>query len=137
MKKSRLWHKKKRKKSYFIFNQIDINKVMFHQDLLVVVKDFVPLIKRKENYVGRCPFCKPITTNNSHFILNDKKRLYKCFECGRSGSTASSFLMQYFNASFDEVLKFLNKKYGPNIDLFPERTRVLKNRSGIDDDLPF
>jgi len=137
MKKSRLWHKRKRKKSYFIFNQGDINKVMFHQDLLVVVKDFVSLRKRIKNHVGRCPFCKPLTTNDAHFIVNEKKRRYKCFECGRSGATAASFLMQYFDAPFDKVLMFLNNKYGPNINLAYDRTRVLKNHSGTDDGLPF
>lgn len=130
-------HKRKRKKSFWIYNQSDINKVMFHQDLLTVARDFTPLRKKIKNYVGRCPFCRPITTNDAHFILNNNKRLYKCFECGRSGSTAASFLMQYFNESFDKVLRFLNEKYGPNINLAPKRTRVLKNHAGTDDDLPF
>lgn len=110
---------------------------MFHQDLLVVVSDFVSLKKRTKNHVGRCPFCRPLTTNGAHFIVNEKKRRYKCFECGKSGATAASFLMQYFDEPFDVIIQFLNKKYGPNISLAHERTRVLKNHAGIDDGLPF
>jgi DNA primase len=137
MKKSRLWHKRKRTKAGCVYSQSDINKVMFHQDFVGVIGDYVGLKKTRSNYIGRCPFCKPFTENARHFIVSEKKELYKCFECGAGGSTVSSFLMRYYGRPFGDVLELLNKTYGPGISLYPIGTRSLKSRPCKDDNLPF
>jgi len=132
---NRFFHKRKRLKSKYIFNQSDINKVMFSMPpMSVVISDFTSLKKCGNEYGGRCPICKPLTTNNTHLRVSDKKNLYKCFECGAGGTNSISFLMRYFNSPFGEILFFVNKAY-TKLDITPQRIRSL--RSNIDDDLPF
>ena len=70
----------KKLKSYFVYNQTLINKIIYNTPLLMVIKDYVVLKKSGKDYVGRCPFCKTLTTNDYHFRVSEKKRVYKCFE---------------------------------------------------------
>lgn len=110
MSKNRLFYRRKRKKGGRVYSQADINTVMFHQDFIGVISDYVVLRKAKSIYTGRCPFCRPLTENSRHFIISKKKELYKCFECGAGGSTVSSFLMRYYNNPFGDILEFLSEQ---------------------------
>lgn len=133
---NRFFRRRKRLKSRFIYNQNDINKVVFNLDLVDILSDFISLRKKGNNFVSRCPFCREITENDYHFVVSRKKSLYKCFECGTGGTSIISFLMKYYNAPFDKIIYFLDKKY-TKIGIKPERIRVVKKNSNIDDDLPF
>lgn len=132
----RLFHRRrKRKKSIYVFKQEDINNVLFNlPSMSTVIGDFIPLAKCGKDFVGRCPICREITQNGRHFRVSDRKGLYKCFECGAGGANSISFLVQYFDSSFGDVLVFLNKKY-TKVNL-PREIRRMK-RSYIDDGLPF
>ena len=119
-----------------IFSQEDINKVLFNMpSMSVVIGEFTPLRKSGKDHVGRCPLCKTITTNNSHFRVSDHKKLYKCFECGAGGTSSISFLMRYFNIPFSDALRFANKSHAKQ-QILPKRIRS-QEKSNIDDDLPF
>jgi DNA primase len=135
-KKSRLLFKRRRIKSSAIYNQSDINKIMYNIDFIKIISDFIPLKKTRSDYVGRCPFCKTITKNDKHFRVSEKRKRYKCFECGAGGSNAISFLMRYYNAPFDKIIKFVDNKY-TNTGIKPERYCPIKQEGCIDDHLPF
>lgn len=135
-------NRKKRLKSYYVYNQTDINNIVFNTPLLMVLKDYIPLRKkgRKKGkaWVGKCPFCRSVTVNDSHFRVSDIKRIYKCFNCGVAGTTSHSFLMRYYNKPFDEIIRFLNKKYHKNkFSLKPKGIVVDKKKGNRDEDLPF
>lgn len=124
--KHRLFYKRKRKKSRYIFNQEDINKVVFSlPKMSAVIGEFIPLRKSGSDFVGRCPFCKEMTQNDRHFRVSDRKGVYKCFECGAGGAGSISFLMRWFDSSFGDVILFVNKKF-LNLDIEPEETRRMK-----------
>ena len=136
---NRLLHRRaKRKKGSYIYHQGDINKILFyHKKISPIISQYIYLRRKGSDYVGRCPFCKELTKNDYHFRVSDRKGLYKCFECGAGGTGVISFLMRYFDESFDRVLSFVNINYGPNIHLKPKKIRSPKSRANKDDDLPF
>ncbi len=72
--------------------------------------------KNKYSYYGNCPICKSFSLNNkaSHFVVTDKKRLFKCFNCGYGGMTPIGFLKQYYNINTKQAITFLNQKFHNN-----------------------
>lgn len=137
-KLNKLFCKRKRIKSSIVYKQEDINNILFNTSLLTVISDYIPLRKSGKDYVGRCPFCKSFTHNDYHFRVSPNKKLYKCFECGVGGKFATSFLMIYYNKPFDEILKYINKKYHNNkYKLNIEKIIINKQKNNIDEDLPF
>lgn len=124
-------------KSYGIIKQEDINILYKSTPMSLVVGDYVKLKKIGNNYGGRCPFCKTFTNNNYHFKVNDKKMVYKCFECGTGGCSVARFLMIYYNQPFDVIMNFINKQYHNNkLDLRIEG-KVVNKEHISDEDLPF
>lgn len=137
MKTSKLFYGRKRIKSDYIFSQDDINKVMYALPFSKIISQFVPLRKSGKDLVGRCPFCKYITHNDSHFRVSETQKRYKCFECGAGGRNAVSFLMRYYNRSFGRILMFVNKEYVKGHELRPKRIRSMERKPNRDDNLPF
>jgi DNA primase len=129
--------KYKKPKNRLIFDQKDINKVLSKVNFLLLFKEFIVLRKKGYNYVGRCPFCKTFTKNDFHFVVNPKKKLYKCFECGVGGTNVISFLKRYFDQPFDRILFYLNKKYSHIENI--KHIGVSKSRTykGEQNNLPF
>lgn len=129
---------RKRKKTELVFEQDSINKILYSTTLYSVIKDYIGLKKNGADYVGRCPFCKPFTYNDSFFRVSDKKHLYKCFECGFGGTLAVSFIMKYHNIPFDTAISYLNKKYHNNqFKLIVIKKKRKMKPDSITDDLPF
>ena len=73
-----------------------------------VVSDFVSLKRRGANYIACCPFHHEKTPS---FSVSPSKGIYKCFGCGKAGSTVS-FVMEHEQMSYVEALKYLGRKYG-------------------------
>lgn len=136
MKKIKYFNKRKRLKSIFIYNQQDINKILYKLDFYDIIKEYIVLNKSGKDYVGKCPFCKTKTYNNKHFRVSEIKKIYKCFICGAGGTNVISFLMRYYNKPFGDILLFVNKKY-VKIELKIERIRSIKKGTNIDENLPF
>ncbi len=130
--------RRKRIKSYLIYEQNDINMILFNTSLFLVISDFVALRKSGSDHVGRCPFCKLGMENNYHFRVSERLKLYKCFECGAAGKHASSFLMRYYNRPFDYILRFINKNYhNVKFNLNIKGIVAVKKKNHIDEGLPF
>lgn len=77
-----------------------------------VVGDFLTLKRRGVNMLGLCPFHNEKTPS---FTVSPVKNFFKCFGCGRSGSSVT-FIMDYENLTYPEALKYLAAKY--NIPIF-------------------
>jgi len=131
--------KKDRVKSYWYFNQSDLNELFKNTNISTVISTYVPLRMLKSgHYVGRCPLCRTLTHNDSHLHVNDQKRRFKCFECGFGGTSPVGFLMAYHDISFDSAVSHINKKYhGNKLQLRTEGIVVSKRSANIGEDLPF
>lgn len=76
-----------------------------------VIGEYVRLKRRGSNLIGLCPFHNEKTPS---FSVSPTKSIYKCFGCGKAGSSVN-FIMDYEQLSFPEAVRFLAKKY--NIEL--------------------
>ncbi len=80
-------------------------------DIIEIIRQYVQLKKRGQNYIGLCPFH---SERSPSFTVNQDKQIYHCFGCGRGGDVFS-FWMEYHNLSFPQSLKDLAERY--NIEL--------------------
>ncbi len=72
-----------------------------------VVGDFVTLKRRGANFVACCPFHNEKTPS---FYVSPVKGIYKCFGCGKAGSTVN-FVMEHEHSTYVEALRYLARKY--------------------------
>jgi DNA primase len=131
------WPGRKRLKTCEIYEQSSINEVIKKTSLYNVISDYIALKKSGKDYVGRCPFCRQLTRNDTHFRVSDRLHRFKCFECGIGGTNAIGFIMRYHNKPFDEAISYVNRFYHRDkINLIIKRIREDKSRTNKDD-LPF
>ncbi len=76
-----------------------------------VIDDYVNLKRRGVNLIGLCPFHNEKTPS---FTVSPAKNLYKCFGCGKGGSSVN-FLMEHEQFSYPEALRYLASKYNIQI----------------------
>lgn len=84
-----------------------IEQIMDAAKVEEVVSDFVALRKRGVNMIGLCPFHNEKTPS---FTVSPAKNLWKCFGCGKGGSTVQ-FIMEHEQLSYPDALRWLAKKY--------------------------
>ena len=101
-----------------------IEKIRFSADIYDVVSGYVELKKKGRNFFGLCPFHNEKT---SSFSVNQEKQIFKCFGCGKGGSSID-FIMQKENLEFVEALSFIAEKYGIEIET-SEKERKNKDLS--------
>ena len=85
-----------------------VEEVRSRTDIVDVVSQYVKLHKRGSNYVGLYPFHNEKTGS---FTVSAGKQMYYCFGCGAGGNVIT-FLMNYENATFPEVLQELAGRAG-------------------------
>ena len=79
-------------------------------DIVEIIGERLPLVKKGKNYWGVCPFHDD---NNPSMSVSRDKQIYKCFSCGAAGNVFT-FLMNYDHMDFKEALKYLGDKVGIN-----------------------
>ncbi len=84
------------------------NEIRNKVDIVDVIGQRIPLVKKGKNYWGVCPFHDD--TNPSMSVSRDKQ-IYKCFSCGAAGNVFT-FLMNYDHLEFRDVLSYLGDKVG-------------------------
>jgi DNA primase len=94
-----------------------IDEVIQQARVEEVISDFMTLRKRGINYEGLCPFHNE---KSPSFKVNPVKGIYKCFGCGKAGSSIQ-FVMEHEGMSFIDAIKFLASKYG--IELIEENSK--------------
>jgi len=77
-------------------------------DIVEVIRDYVPLKKQGQNYVGLCPFHAEKTPS---FVVSPHKQIYHCFGCGKGGNVFS-FIMEKNALSYPEAVAVVAKRYG-------------------------
>ncbi|MDD6037446.1 MAG: DNA primase [bacterium] len=107
-----------------------IEEVRSRTDIVDVISQYVRLQKRGSNYVGLCPFHNEKTGS---FSVSPSKQMYYCFGCG-AGGNVMSFLMNYENASFPEVVEELAERAGvqlPKREATPEERKRSDRKSKL------
>lgn len=94
-----------------IYDQKSINEILFNTTIKQVIEEYISLKKKGSLFVGRCPFCKVLTNNNEHFVVSEKRKRYKCFECGVGGTNGISFLMRIHNIPFTKAIQYVNNHF--------------------------
>lgn len=89
-----------------------VEEVRKKTDIVDLISEYIPLIKKGKNYFGVCPFHDD---SNPSMSISREKQIYKCFSCGASGNIYN-FLMDYEHIDFKEALSKLSSKLGINID---------------------
>ena len=105
-----------------------VEEVRSRSDIVDVISQYVKLHKRGSNYVGLCPFHNEKTGS---FTVSASKQMYYCFGCGAGGNVIT-FLMNYENATFPEVLQELADRTGvelPKQEMSAETKRQADKRS--------
>lgn len=95
-----------------------------------VVGDYVNLKKRGANLLGLCPFHNEKTPS---FTVSPSKGIYKCFGCGRAGSSVN-FIMDHEQHSYPEALRYLAEKYNIEIEeeeQSPEQLQATNERESL------
>jgi len=86
-----------------------IEKIRDSIDILDLVKDYVPSVKRSgTSYKACCPFHQEKTPS---FTVSTDKGLYYCFGC-QTGGDIFDFLMKIENLSFNEAARKLAERAG-------------------------
>ena len=86
-----------------------IEKIRDSVDILDLVKEYVPTVKRSgTSYKACCPFHQEKTPS---FTISPDKGLYYCFGC-QTGGDIFDFLMKIENMSFNEALRKLADRAG-------------------------
>mgnify|MGYP000862246837 CR=1 FL=1 len=85
-----------------------INDVRHRADIVDVIREYLPLKKQGQNYIGLCPFHAEKTPS---FVVSPQKQIYHCFGCGKGGHVFS-FIMEKNGVSYPEAIKLLAGRYG-------------------------
>lgn len=103
-----------------------IEQIRQNVDLLELIKEYVPIVKRSgRTYKACCPFHREKTPS---FSISPDKGLFYCFGC-QAGGDIFEFLMRIENLSFNEAAKKLAQRAGVEWKPQQEMTEEEKKRA--------
>ncbi len=108
-----------------MIDQSTVSQIIEAANVIDVVQDFVSLKKRGSNFIGLCPFHNEKTPS---FSVSPSKGLYKCFGCGKAGSSVS-FVMEHEQLTYPEALRYLAKKYQIDIIEHEQTTEEIQQKN--------
>ena len=88
------------------YSEDEITSLLNEINIKELIEKYIKIEKIGNKWFGICPFHKE---NTPSFMVDEKKQIYYCFGCGRSGNTIN-FIMDYKKVSFDEAVKQLGLK---------------------------
>ena len=91
-------------------------------DIVDIIGERLPLVKKGKNFWGVCPFHDD--TNPSMSVSRDKQ-IYKCFSCGAAGNVFN-FIMNYDHVDFRNALKYLGDKCGVDVSSIKVEKKTTK-----------
>lgn len=109
-----------------MIDKATIDRIFSAADIVEVVGDFITLKRKGVNYTACCPFHSEKTPS---FMVSPTKGLYKCFGCGKGGSSVN-FVMEHEKLTYPEALRWLAKKYSIEIE---ERTQTAEEQERNND----
>ena len=108
-----------------MIDQGTIQQILDAAEIADVVGDFVTLKRRGTSMIGLCPFHNEKTPS---FNVSQAKGIYKCFGCGKGGSSVN-FIMEHEHLSYADALRWLAGKYNIEIREKEENPEDLKERN--------
>lgn len=103
-----------------------IEQIRQNVDLLELIKEYIPNIKRSgRTYKACCPFHREKTPS---FSISPDKGLFYCFGC-QAGGDIFEFLMRIENLSFNEAARKLAQRAGLEWKPLAEMTEEEKKRA--------
>jgi DNA primase len=88
-----------------------ITEIRERLDMVALVGEYVPLVKRGSNHVGLCPFH---AEKSPSFNVSAQNKFFHCFGCKESGD-GLSFLMRLEGLSFPQAVRLLAERLGVEI----------------------
>ena len=104
-----------------------IEEVRSSNNIVDIIGGYVRLQKKGSSYFGLCPFHNE---KSPSFSVSPNKQMYYCFGCG-AGGNVFTFIMEYENQTFPEVVKILADRAGialPEAELTEEQKRERNKR---------
>ena len=102
-----------------------IQQILDAAEISDVVGDFVTLKRRGTSMIGLCPFHNEKTPS---FNVSQAKGIYKCFGCGKGGSSVN-FIMEHEHLSYVDALRWLANKYHIEVREKEENPEDIKERN--------
>jgi DNA primase len=108
-----------------MIDQGTIQQILDTAEIADVIGDFVTLKRRGTSMIGLCPFHNEKTPS---FNVSQAKGIYKCFGCGKGGSSVN-FIMEHEHLSYADALRWLANKYNIEIREKEENPEDFKERN--------
>ncbi len=108
-----------------MIDQGTIQQILDAAEIADVVGDFVTLKRRGTSMIGLCPFHNEKTPS---FNVSQAKGIYKCFGCGKGGSSVN-FIMEHEHLSYVDALRWLANKYHIEVREKEENPEDIKERN--------
>ena len=108
-----------------MIDQGTIQQILDAAEIADVVGDFVTLKRRGTSMIGLCPFHNEKTPS---FNVSQAKGIYKCFGCGKGGSSVN-FIMEHEHLSYTDALRWLANKYNIQIREKEENPEEIRERN--------
>lgn len=108
-----------------MIDQGTIQQILDAAEIADVVGEFVTLKRRGTSMIGLCPFHNEKTPS---FNVSQAKGIYKCFGCGKGGSSVN-FIMEHEHLSYTDALRWLAKKYNISIREKEESPEDVRERN--------
>jgi len=108
-----------------MIDQGTIQQILDAAEIADVVGDFVTLKRRGTSMIGLCPFHNEKTPS---FNVSQAKGIYKCFGCGKGGSSVN-FIMEHEHLSYTDALRWLANKYNIQIREKEENPEDIRERN--------
>lgn len=90
-----------------------VQEIKERLSIVDVIGEYVTLQRKGSNYVGLCPFHNEDTPS---FVVNEAKKIYRCFGQCNKGGNIYTFLQDYLHISFREAVLMMAKKANIEID---------------------
>jgi len=100
-----------------------IEQIRQANDIVEVIRDYLPLKHVGANWRGLCPFHND---SSPSLYVSQPKQIYKCFACGKAGNVFG-FVQDYEKLSFLESVKKLAQRAGITIPEY-ERTKTVSTK---------
>lgn len=80
------------------------NDIKSRCNIVDVISQVIPLKKIGDNYKGTCPWHNE---NTPSFIVSERKQIFTCFGCGKTGDLIE-FVKLYYNIEFGQAITKIN-----------------------------
>src|SRR5690554_3093821 len=102
-----------------------LDEVTARNDIVDIVREYLPLKPSGRGYFGLCPFHNEKTAS---FHVSPERQIYHCFGCGEGGNVIT-FMMAIERMEFVEAVKLLADRAG--LDIPEQEYEFGKKKQGV------